>query len=507
MVVTRLLTLLRISLLLFCLNARAETLGTGFEGNSIDGWTVSGTLGATKSTWSQSGVGVALTTGVTNYSPGGGKTWNISPYGSHMASIQPGSGGTVSFDSAISSLGLTGTENTAIKQYLTYQSQNGGGGNPTPTNASWMKKTFSLQTGVTYTMAWQYLSTDYTPYNDGSIMTLAHSSNANITPLLNNVSQRYALLGFTNPGTGNYATGSYGATGWQVAQFTVPENGDYTLGFASFNLGDTALSPILFIDVVQGTTTLNGQTFTPVAPNPGSTAPPPPAPGPTYSSGITAAQTTTKNNANTIRQGQHGNEIYVEQTGNNNTFTIRQGTTSTGKARIELYSNGDSNTFNLNQGKNVDGSTPALDSNNHYLYLNLSGNTNNVTTRQVDGTTTGVGHFMSSTVSGNNNSILNLQSGSGSKTLFQNINGGNNTVSTTQQDSGQHYLDLKLIGNGHNVTTLQQGSGNHAATIEFTNSGGASTLNMTQGGSTNQTYSINQSCTNAAGCSTTITQP
>jgi hypothetical protein len=506
-VVTRLLTLLRISLVLFCLDARAETLGTGFENNSIDGWTVSGTLGATKNTWGQSGVGVALTTGVTNFSPGGGKTWNISPYGTHMASIQAGSAGTVSFDSAIGSLGLSGVENTAIKQYLTYQSQNGGGGNPTPTNASWMKKTFTLQAGVTYTMAWQYLSTDYTPYNDGSIMTLAHATNANITPTLNNTAQRYALLGFTNPGTGNYATGSYGATGWQVAQFTVPEAGDYTLGFASFNLGDTALSPILFIDVVQGSTTLNGQTFTPIQPNAGSTAPPPPEPGSTYSSGITAAQTTTKNTANTLRQGQHGNEIYVEQAGSYNNITIRQGTTATGKARIELYSNGDYNTFNLNQGKNIDGTTPALDSNNHYLYLHLSGNSNSVTTKQVDGTTAGVGHFMNSTISGNNNNITNIQGGSGAKILFQNINGGNNTVSTTQQDTGQHYLDLKLIGNNHAVTTLQSGSGNHAATIEFNNFGGASTLNMTQSGSTAQTYSIQQSCVNAAGCNTTITQP
>jgi hypothetical protein len=338
-------------------------------------------------------------------------------------------------------------------------------------------------------------------------MTLAHSSNANITPTLNNLAQRYALLGFTNPGTGNYATGSYGATGWQVAQFTVPENGNYTLGFASFNLGDTALSPILFIDVVQGTTTLNGQTFTPVAPNAGSSAPPPPAPGPTYSSGITPAQTTTKNNANTIRQGQHGNEIYVEQAGSNNTFDIRQGATTSGKARIELYATGDNNTFNLNQGKNTDGTTPLLDSNNHYLYFNLNGNSNNITTKQVDGTTSGTGHFNHSSVVGSNNSILNLQTGSGSKTLFQSVTGNNNTVSTTQQDSGQHYLDLKLTGAGHNPTILQSGTGNHAATIDLTNSGGASSLNLNQLGSTAQTYSIQQSCVNAAGCGTTITQP
>lgn len=504
--VTRLLTLLRISILLLCLQAQAETLGTGFEGNSIDGWTVSGTLGATKNTWSSNGTGVALTTGVTNYSPGGGKTWTITPYGTHMASIQPGSG-SVAFDTATASLGLTATENTAIKSYLSYQASNGGGGNPTPTNASWMKKTFTLQAGVTYTMAWQYLSTDYTPWNDGSMISLTHVSNANLIPTLNGAQKRYGLLGFTNPGTGEYATGSYGATGWQVAVFTVPETGDYTLGFAAFNLGDTALSPILFIDVIQGATTLNGTTFAPVAPNAGSTAPPPPAPAPAYTSGITAAQQTAKNAATAIRQGQSGNEIYVEQTGNNNTFTLRQGGYATGRSRIEVYATGDNNAVNLNQGKNTDGSTPASDSNNHYIQLNLNGNQNNITTRQIDGNIAGAGHYQQTTISGNGN-VVNLdQAGAGSKTLFMNINGANNAVTATQKDAGQHYLDIKLQGNGHTVNALQEGAGNHAATIDLTNGGGAATLNMTQSGSTAQTYSIQQSCTNPAGCSTTIVQP
>jgi len=192
-----------------------------------------------------------------------------------MASIQ---GGGLAFDQITSGLGLSGTENTAIKNMLTFQSQNGGGGNPTPTTGSYMKRSITLQAGQTYTMAWQYLSTDYTPFNDGSIMTLVHSTDSNVTPTLNNKQQRYSLLGFTNPGTGNYATGSYGATGWQVATFTVPVAGTYILGFTSFNLGDTALSPILLVDEVQGTTTLNGQAFTPVSPNPGSDAPPPPPP-------------------------------------------------------------------------------------------------------------------------------------------------------------------------------------------------------------------------------------
>ena len=87
------------------------------------------------------------------------------------------------------------------------------------------------------------------------------------------------------------------------------------------------------------------------------------------------------------------------------------------------------------------------------------------------------------------------------------MNGNNNTVTTNQKDAGNQYLDIKLTGSGHSVTAIQEGAGNHAATIDFTNSGGASSLNLNQLGSTAQTYSIQQSCVNAAGCATTITQP
>ena len=73
-------------------------------------------------------------------------------------------------------------------------------------------------------------------------------------------------------------------------------------------------------------------------------------------------------------------------------------------------------------------------------------------------------------------------------------------------DLGTHYLDINLSGNGHNVTASQTGAGNHATTLDLTNAGGASTVNVTQQGSTAQTYSLQQSCANAAGCSTTITQ-
>ena len=222
---------------------------------------------------------------------------------------------------------------------------------------------------------------------------------------------------------------------------------------------------------------------------------------PQYSSGITNAQQTRKNSETTQRTNQSGNEIQIEQIGDNNTITIRQGVTLGAKNRIELYSNGDSNTYNLNQSYTTNG-TAVGDSGNHYMYLNVTGSNNTVTKQQ-----TGTTNFVETTVSGNSNNITNIQQGNSPKILFQNVNGNSNTVTTNQKDTGQHYLDINLTGNGHSVNAVQEGTGNHAATIQFTNSGGASSLNLNQSGSTNQTYSINQSCTNPAGCGTTITQP
>ena len=223
---------------------------------------------------------------------------------------------------------------------------------------------------------------------------------------------------------------------------------------------------------------------------------------PAYSSGITNAQQTRKNSETLQRTNQSGNEIQIEQIGDNNNITIRQGVSVSGKNRIELYSNGNYNTLNLNQGYTTTGTVSAGDSNDHYLSLTINGNTNAVTTQQ-----TGTSKWNEINLTGNNNSLTNLQTGTGAKILFQSVNGNNNTINTNQKDGGNQYLDIKLTGAGHSVTAVQEGTGNHAATIDFTNTGGASSLNLNQLGSTAQTYSIQQSCTNAAGCSTNITQP
>jgi fibronectin-binding autotransporter adhesin len=447
--------LLILALILISTNAIAQNLG--FESSNLSGWTSSG--------------GEVSVVGTTNLSPGGGKNWTVNPYGTKMGQIQPTGG--VQFNAATTSLGLSGAENTAIRNYLTSL-----GGNSNPTNAGWIKREVTLQAGTTYTFGWNYVSTDYTPYNDGSMMTLTHATNANITPNLNNSQLRYALLGFTNPGTGNYATGSYGSTGWQQARFTVPETGTYILGFASFNLGDTALSPVLFIDEIQGTTTLNGQTFAPVAPNAGSTAPPaepPPPPPPQFCCGgsnsaftpnaVNTAKVTTFVNR-TVKDSQ----VYIEQLGDNSTIVVNQ--TGTVNNYAEYNGTGNNNTINISQSGN--GSTTA-----NYVELNVFGNTNTVNLTQ---TSTG-----------------------GSKNIQATVNNSNNSLTILQKDAGSHYAEVMLSGGNKTVDITQEGSAAHRAKIEL--SGTPIGLTLTQSGSTQQHYSINYNCTTAGGCGpVTVTQ-
>jgi hypothetical protein len=450
----------RLMLAALCLSSVAQAQNYGFESNNLSGWTASSTGTQSATGWSGNGQGVSVVTGVTNYSPGGGLTWNITPYGSYMAAVQAGAG-AVTFDSMTGSLGLTSTQNQAIKSMLVTQSQTGGG-NPTPTNAAWVKRDVELKAGTTYVYAWQYLSTDYTPYNDGSIATLVHKTDPSKVPTLNNSNSNYALLGFTNPGTGNYSTGSYGATGWQLATFVVPVDGIYTLGFASFNLGDTALSPILLIDEMQGSTTLNGQSFDPVPPNAGSTAPTTGTTTPTLccggSSDPFSADTTHVNKVNTFTgRITQDSKVYVEQIGSYNTVIVQQ--TGTKNNYAEYNGQGDNNTVNISQSTTNSTAT-------NYSEVNVTGNSNTVNVTQ--------------------------QSSGGNKSAFVTVNDHNNNVTLLQKDSGSHYADIRVTGGSKTVNVTQEGSGNHQARVEL--SGAATSLTLTQSGSTGQSYSIQHNC-------------
>ncbi len=440
--------LITLFLLFFAMPAFAQVTNYGFENGDYTGWTVSNGSTTLRNSWSPNGSGVQVTGGMTNYCPGGGKCWTVTPYGSYMVSLQAG-GGSPGFDSAMTNLGLQSSTITSIRNTI-YSN-----GSMYPTNATSISRTVFLQAGVTYTYAWQYVSTDYVPYNDGSMITVTGGPG---TPTINGQTQNFALLGFTNPGTGNYSTNSYGATGWQVAVFTVPADGNYLLGFASFNLGDTALSPILFIDQMQGTTLLNGTAFTPVAPNAGSSAPPAPAPGPVEpvypAAAISNSQSLKINQTNAVTQ----NSIYINATGSNNIVNIEQFSRQ-------------------NQIRGVNGAQA----------MTINGSGNNITINQGTSATAIGKNLAEVSVTGDNN-VVSLTQHHGSKYAEIITNGLGNQISAQQKDANGKSLFINALGNANNISALQEGLGNHFLEINAPFGGVSATV--TQLGSSAKQFQL-----------------
>jgi autotransporter-associated beta strand protein len=289
----------------------------GFEDGNLSGWTVGGDTGPTPTTGTvngftgtvnnitQQGMGVKLlngpiafqaqaygamgTPGTDYYQPAvTAKTWVFSPYGNYMVGLQPNQGqsaaaftalGLQNTDIGVQDNSIVGTNKWtpgSINYTVQAQKDLAGYGNTGITTAAWIYRDVAMTPGTSLKFGWNYVGTDYVPFNDGSIATLVNTTDPTILGTVNNYNARYALLGFTNPKTGDYSAGTFGSTGWQIAVFDVTTAGTYKLGFASFNLGDTALSPLLLVDEWQGSTvtcaTGTCTTFGVVAPN-NSTAP------------------------------------------------------------------------------------------------------------------------------------------------------------------------------------------------------------------------------------------
>lgn len=282
-------------------------------------------------------------------------TWVIGPYGSYMAALQPS--GSYTFAQMSSGLGLNATSQAALTSMLQTQATASGYGSGTVTNTSWMSRDVSMTSGQTVTMAWNYVSTDYVPFNDGSIATMVNTTDGTILGTVNNKNAQYTLLGFTNPGTGDYSTNSFGFTGWQQITYVATTAGTYRLGFGIFNLDDTALSPILFVDSQEGTMTQDGNAFGPIAPNPGSGAPDNSGGGVTPTVVSTAAGanivttttsygTSTSTVTNTFAKTAEGKNVTIDKTETTNTTTPVTTTTVTIPTTVDTYSDGSTVTTN-----------------------------------------------------------------------------------------------------------------------------------------------------------------
>jgi hypothetical protein len=233
------------------------SFGTG----DYNGWTAGPSTYTQTGNYSGDGLGVATVTGTQTVSCCGPNTWAVSPYtGSYMVGLQPGNS-SPNYSDMTSALGLSSSSISALSTEINSQ------GTGAITSGVWITKNFTFSSPATFKMAWNYISTDYVPFNDGSLTSLVNTTDASQLGKINSKTQEYLLLGATNPGTGNYSTGSYGSTGWQWVNYDIITAGTYKLGFAAFNQLDTGLSPVLFVNDGLGTTTQNGTAFNPVAPN------------------------------------------------------------------------------------------------------------------------------------------------------------------------------------------------------------------------------------------------
>jgi uncharacterized repeat protein (TIGR02543 family) len=189
-------------------------------------------------------------------------TWRVDSYGNSMAVLSPPIGYNPEQLSGIDQMtNIMGFSNDS-KDYL----QEMFGQNQI-TSYSFIYQDVEMEAGDKLSFSWNYVSTDYVPFNDGSIASMTYVGNSNVYPKINGVFTQVSILGATVPGTGNYSTGDYGSTGWQSITMEATVPGLYRIGFATFNLNDYDMSPVLFVDNAAGTTLNNGVPFGPISPD------------------------------------------------------------------------------------------------------------------------------------------------------------------------------------------------------------------------------------------------
>jgi hypothetical protein len=208
--------------------------------------------------------------------------------------------------------------------------------------------------------------------------------------------------------------------------------------------------------------------------------------GGSSSAGFVGTQQTRVNTWTNLTQ-QRNNELYIEQTyGTNNQVSITQ---SGQKNRIDFTMGGNNNIVNNTQ------------TGSNYLKEEIPGWGNNITINQSNVNLT---NYAETKIQGNGNTVNHTQTGPGNHILFNTVTGDINTVNTTQTGAAGHYAETKLTGNWNSVTVNQSGNTANKANIDLTNAGGPASLDLQQTGGKN--FTIIQSCTNPAGCTTTIRQ-
>jgi hypothetical protein len=241
-------------------------------------------------------------------------------------------------------------------------------------------------------------------------------------------------------------------------------------------------------------------------------------PTPVYSSAPNSTQLQKRTDTRNIT----GSGVYINQIGDNLNLDVIQdgqdnliaGVNTNSQSTSDAVVSGDYNTINLSQksdnnvllfGVNGDHNDLIVsqgdninDIGGHRAIIDITGNYNYTSLTQYN-IGYGLGQFGDININGNDNTITSYQRET-DKMLFVDIDGSNNTITTNQKDTGNHFLDITL-GSNQTVTATQEGSGDHNATINM--GGYTSSLSLTQSGTTDKIYSLEQTCANIGGCATT----
>jgi hypothetical protein len=323
----------------------------------------------------------------------------------------------------------------------------------------------------------------------------------------------------SNPGTAGAAVSNEGPTVVSTSTSNSVSSSSTSSNTSSVSVNRPTTTGN-FTDGFVGTTTVTTTTTTPVTTTTWSD-------GTTTTSNGTSTSTTNTIYVITPNYGTapvysrsapnvSGNSIYIKQVvaGSNNSVTLEQDGNNnaiTGTDSGWATLNGNGNILSIKQfgqgnitgvkmnawGNNVDIKQQAVnggDVNNNIFNFESAGNGNAVNAQQQSNNNTasvkttwdintvnitqrtGTGNASYATLTGNWNTVNNTQSGSNNLSIV-NVSGDNNSATVNQTGTGHSTL-LNLIGNKNTVNVTQTGVGD--------------------------AYTLQQTCTNPAGCSVSI---
>jgi hypothetical protein len=195
--------------------ASAAPLNQGFE-SGLTNWMTIGTVAATAST------------SVTTFDS---TEWTIIAYETQMAQLTA-DGASVS--DIATTLGIS-------YDALNILNTNPDGGDLTDGAAIY--QTFNGTAGETISQFFNYVATDYIPFNDPAYAVIVNQDTGD-AEIIN------VLASIQGPGI---AVGTSGNSGWNEFSYVLPSDASYLLAFITTNDKDSVLDSVLFLDNLAGT--------------------------------------------------------------------------------------------------------------------------------------------------------------------------------------------------------------------------------------------------------------